>query len=482
MFRYLRQLASESLVYGLSGVLVRFLTIFLVPIYTRIFVPEDYGVMSLVTSSMALLSIFVVLGLDNAAHRWYWDSEESADRKSTLASWTWCQIALSSFFAVLLFVSAKSLSQLVVRRSDAALYFRLAGAALPISVLGTVVTNWLRMQRRPWATTIFSLGTTLLNILFTIIFVVFLHQGIKGVFTAQLISATCGLVVAVYLMRDWVNPRWVRWERLREMLRYALPLIPAALAFWVVSLSDRYFVNFYTSTREVGLYAVGSSIAGLIALGTGAFQQAWGPFAFSIHKQPDAKQVYAHVLLVYLWITCAVSTALQLLAPEAIRLVATEKYLGASPVVGLLALGYVMVGLQYVAAIGPAVVKDNRPTATAAMVGAGLNIVANLLLVPPLGKSGSAIATVLSQAAVAGYLFYRAQKLYPIPYRFGPAAGTVGLALALMGLGYGLHFGRQWWGVCAKLGLLALFVPSLFVLRIVTVAQFRHVVSPKGDD
>src|SRR5438132_13862971 len=96
---HLRQLGSETIVYGLSGVISRFLTIFLVPIYTRIFTPEDYGVMSLVTTTMALLSVFVGLALDNSAHRWYWGSEDVDDRKTTMASWAWCQIAFSSIVA-----------------------------------------------------------------------------------------------------------------------------------------------------------------------------------------------------------------------------------------------------------------------------------------------------------------------------------------------------------------------------------------------
>ncbi len=416
MFKHLRQLASESIVYGLSGVVSRFLWFFLVPIYTRIFSPEDYGVMSLITTTMAVVSIFVVLALDNSAHRWFWDSEDTDDRKSTLASWAWCQVVVSFLLALVVFRASDALGQIIVGRSDAALYFRLAAFTLPLSVLGGVVTNWLRMQRRAWATVAFSLGVSLLNILTTLLLVLVLRWGLTGVYVAQAATALAGTVVSVFVLRDWVHPRHFRQGRLRVMLRYALPLIPSALAFWVVNLSGRYFVQYYDTTSEVGLYQVASAIATGVALGTGAFQQAWGPFAMSIHKQSDAKAVYASALLAYTWLACLVSTGLSLLAPQAIRVLATERYLGASAAVSYLAFSYVMVGLGYVAALGPALVKTTRPIGAAITCAAALNIGLNLLLVPRMGKEGAAISSLFSQAVVPIYLFHRSQQLYSIPY------------------------------------------------------------------
>jgi O-antigen/teichoic acid export membrane protein len=78
----LRTLFSDSVIYGLSGVISRFIGIFLVPVYTRLFTPEDYGVLSLVGSSLAVVSIFVGLGLDNSAHRWFWDTKDEQDRQN----------------------------------------------------------------------------------------------------------------------------------------------------------------------------------------------------------------------------------------------------------------------------------------------------------------------------------------------------------------------------------------------------------------
>lgn len=473
MMRHLRQLASESLVYGLSGMIVRFLAIFLVPLYTRIFTPEDYGVLSLVTTTMAVVNIFVVLALDNSAHRWYWETEDEGDRKRTLASWAWCQLGTAMGVALVMAGLSGWLARTVVGRDDAAPYFVLAALSLPLSALGTVVVNWLRMQRRPWATMSYTLATSLANILLTVLLVVGLGWGLGGIFAAQVMAAALGTAAAVWMLRSWVSPRHVRWERLREMLRFAVPLIPAALAFWVVNLSDRYFVQYYASTTEVGLYAVGSALAAVVAMITNAFQQAWGPFALSIHKQDDAKQVYAHVLTIYMWLTCLASAALTILAPEALQLLATESYVGAADVVAFLTLSYVMIGLGYIASVGTAIVKTNAPTGVAVTVAAALNIALNIVLVPSLGKTGAAVATLISQSVVPVYIFFRAQQLYPIPYRFGPPLGILVLTVAVMALGTGLRVEGLWLAVGLKLALLVLFLPALPLLGVITLDQAR---------
>lgn len=467
----IRALAGESLIYGVSGVIARFLTIFLVPIYTRLFTPEDYGVLSLVGSSVAVVSIFVGLGLDNAAHRWFWDTDDELDRRTTIASWAWCQLLVALAFGLAIFVSAGPLARAIVGRADAKLYFRIAAGTLPLGVLGIVLNNWLRMHRRAWPTTIYALSTTLLTITLTLLFVVGLRWGLAGVYTAQVLGLAAGSVVAAAMLREWITPRLFDRERLRTMLRYSTPLIPAALAYWVVGFADRYFVKAYTTTAEVGLYSVGSSLAGGVALVTGAFQQAWGPFAFSIHQQPDARRTYATVFLLYLWIGGAISAALSLFAPEILRLLATARYAGASTVVGILAMSYVMIGLTYIAATGPSIAKRTGPTGVAMLTAAVLNVILNVVLVPILGKVGSAIATLIAQSLTPIYLFYRSQQLYHIPYRFATGASLVLCTMTIIVAGGRLDVGSAWVALPLKGAILLLYVPLAFALRLVSPRQ-----------
>lgn len=496
MFSYLRQLGQETLVYGLGATIAKFIGFLLVPVYTRIFSPQDYGVIGLISTTMAAVSIFVILSLDAAAGRWYYTQENPgedglsepgaeakasrqrllADRKRTIATWAVTQVCVAAIFAVLIYLNAGQLSEWLLGQVEAESYFRYTALWLPFSVLGVVATNWLRFQRRPWATTFFALFSSLSYILLAIWLVVFRQAGLIGVYQAQLLAGILSSLVAALLLGDWINPLRFAWRRLQAMLRFALPLIPGTLAFWVVNFSDRFFVQFYTNTSEVGLYQLGANLASAIALLTTAFQQAWGPFALSIHTRPAARQVYSAVLTAYLVVACLASLALTLLAPEIIGLVATRQYSGASSVIGFLSLSYVLIGLTYIAATGPTIVMRTGPTGIAMFLAAVLNIIFNILLVPRLGRTGSALATMLAQAVVPIYLFYRAQQLYPIPYRFGQALGILGITFGLVILNIFWQPGNAWMSLSFRLGLVLLFVPALFGLRIITLEQVKSLV------
>ena len=418
---HLRKLAGESLIYGVSGMVTRFVSVFLVPVYTRIFDPSDYGVVGLVVTLAALLNILLILSLDNSMSRWYYDSEDEDERKVTLNCFLWSCIATAVLFALPAAVFSHFLANSILREPRAELLLVLMAANLPLAVFSTFTTNVLRMQRRAVATTVFTLTTSLLNIGLNILFVVVLRKGIVGIFYAQLISSAVAVVWTIVLFRKQISPRAFRFKQWYEMLVFSLPLVPGSVAFWVINLSAAYFIQMMNDTREVGLYYVGANIASVLALLSGAFQMAWGPFAYSIYKRPEARQVYAQALIAFTTVFSFLALGLMLFAPEALMILTTKDYYDASMVAGLLAFNQILIGLGYVAAIGPGIAKNNKAFGAAMMASAAILVILNLVLVPRFGKEGAAISILISQSLVPAAVFFHGQKLYPIPYKFGKA-------------------------------------------------------------
>lgn len=438
---YLRQLASESAVYGLASIGSRFLSVLLVPLYTRLFAPEEFGTLSLVTTTVTLLSILVVLGLDNSAYRWFWDTEVTDERKRTMASWAWCQLTVSAVVGVILAAAAGPLSRLLSQPAEAAGLYRLLAFTLPLGAVVAVASGMLRLQRRPIAAASYGLGTAVVGAALTVLLAWWQEMGLTGVCLAQVLAQGCGAVVGAVLLRDWIAPRWFDRPRLLAMLRYALPLVPAAIAQWLLGFANRYTLEWTAGSREVGLFALASSIAMLLAIITAGFQQAWAPFALSIHQRPEARQVYGAVLALYVWLAGTAAAFLGVFAPEALAWFTTPGYAAATDAVGLLALAVAIGGCTTIAVIGPNIVKDNRPTALSVGYGAVLNVLLGVLMVPAWGIVGAAVAAVIAQLVATTYLFWRAQRVYPIPYRFGYAllvlavvSTTVILATAIDGV------------------------------------------------
>lgn len=418
MLKQLKQLGSDSVIYGLSGVVTRMIGIFLIPIYTRLFVPKDYGVINLINTTFFLLGLLVVCALDNSASRWFYDSKEEEDHKKTFGTWIWFQFILSATVAIIVIVLSPYLVQTFFKEDGKPIYFILPALTMITNMLPAVINNWYRVHRRPVATVVFSVSQTLVTIGLSVWFVIILRWHITGVFAALAISSAVFSLVALQQMHGWLNVKYFSKERLKPMLKYALPFIPAAIAYWLLNSTDSYFLAFFKDKAEVGLFGIGASVASGIVLFTGAFQQAWGPFAFSIMNDDNAKQVYAHVFLLYGYVMGFLAASLMLFAPEALMLLTAPAYHDAAWVAGILGYNLVLIGFTYIAVIGTSIAKITAPYGIAMLFATILTIILDIILIPKFGKEGSAIATVAAQIIVPAYLFYKGQKVYPIPYKY----------------------------------------------------------------
>jgi O-antigen/teichoic acid export membrane protein len=459
-FTLLKKLARQSFIYGLSGVLGRFLYIFLVPVYTRIFVPADYGIIAIVSNLSSLLNILVILGLDNSVGRWYYENEDTEDRKLTLNSYLWGCCITASTLGLVLLISNHYIAYNLFKNPGAAQCLMIIAAILPLSVFQSFTWNILRVQHRATMTMIFTLGISLFNIFISILFVVGFRLGVIGVFYAQLVSAIAATVWTLILFKKIISPRYLNWERWKEMFTFSFPLIPGSIAFWVVNLSGAYFIQLMKNSAQVGLYQVGSTIAASVAILTGAFQMAWGPFAYSIHKQENAKQIYAHTFQIFTGITCMLTLFITLFSKEILSIFTNEKYLDASLVAAILSYNYLLVGFTYIGSIGTGLAKNNKAYGVGSVIAALLFVTFNFWLVPLYGKEGAAISVVLSQLLVPIIIFWHAQKIYYIPYNFVKATGLVLLSLLI---GFPVIF------ISAKLQLQT---PLLYIIKATAMIIF----------
>lgn len=417
-FSMLKKLAGESLVYGLSGIISRFVGVFLIPIYTRFFVPADYGIISLVTNLFGLLTFLAILGLDDGIHRWYYETEDEDDRKKTLNTFLWSYFALAAFFSSSLAIFHNFFAAQILKEPQAATPVLIAACNFPLMISVVFTSNVLRIQRRAVYTSVFLLTISLITIILNVVFVVFLRAGLVSIFYAQLITSSIAAIWTLILFKDLISPKHFDWQRWKEMFSFSYPLIPANLSYWVINLSGVYFIQSFADTREVGLYQVGAAIATAMALLTGAFQMAWGPFAISIHKQTGAQQFYALALDLYIGIASLAAVLITLFSSEVLIILTTESYFDGYLVAGILAFNYLVIGLGYISMIGANIAKNNKSYGIASLIAACLMVLLNLILVPVYGKEGAAVSTLVSQIVIPIIVFRQTQKFYPIPYNF----------------------------------------------------------------
>ncbi len=458
----LRTLLNDSVIYGLSGVISRFISIFLTPLYTRVYLPSDYAVLGILNNGFALVSIILVFSLDNSTARWFYDIENADDRKRTINTWVWFYFTGSLLFAALFFITAPWVSELLFSdKVDAVPYIRLMALTLPLQMWLAIANNVLRFERKAVATVSMTLIYSLVLIGLNVLFVLVMDLGLIGAYYAQLLGAVVAMLMAVYMIRHWLGSwMYFEWTRLKAMVVYSFPFVPATIAFWLVNLSGVFFVNAYLNETETGLYQIGTSIAAAVGLATTAFQQAWSPFAFSIMHKEEAKTIYAKVLEIYVIVVGGFCLMVSLFAPEALMLLATPKYYDAAWVASILTFSYFAIGLTSIADLGTAIAKKTAPLGFISTVSAAVLVLLYMLLIPSFGKEGAAVAICFSQLIIPVYMFFKSKKVYPIPYNFKNTIALTALFASIAILGR-LYVWQSIWVTFSIKFLMFLFVTSI---------------------
>jgi len=419
MRKYLKQIVSESAIYGFAGVITSFIGMFLMPIYTKVFEPKDYAIIALIGTTSTLISMFIIFGMDNAVALWYWDKPGTSDRKKIISCWYFFMTTLSLVAGSVFIFFPGFFSRLILNSAVYTQLIILFGFNILVASYQKIANIWFRIRRKPVLAVSYSLFISLITIGLNLLFILKLKMGLEGIYYSQLIASVVGFILTTIVLYKWLSVSDFDWGLLRQMLRFSLPLIPAALVYWLMSSASTYFINLYvTDKAEIGLYQVGSTIASVLGLATWAFLQAWPPFALSIHKESNARNVYSLVFEVYCVVGFFFAFCLGLFAGEILHVFTNKNYAGAKNVIGLLAVNSILIGLPGILSIANNIVKKNSPYAMAVIAGSAFTVILFLLLIPVLGKEGAAIAMIIGNCVVAIFLGYKVQKLYFIAYEF----------------------------------------------------------------
>lgn len=426
----LKRLGGETAIYGVATAVMQLGPFVLVPFLAHYFSPEEMGQVTLINAALGLLTGFLILGLDNSSHRWYWQSENDNDRRTTLASWFWFLLLSNVAVALVLLLStawwAPYLGQLSTGLA------MLVVALIGLKALQTFYLNFLRMARRPYLVLALNAGSMMLLVGATFALLYYGQRGVAGVFEAQLLTLLLLLFPVCWGVRRHVGWRYFSLPRLRSMFRYALPLVPAGILSWLINMADRWYLQDSFGLAVVGQYQLAFSVALLVGLPAMAFQQAWAPFAFSMAKHEAAPRIYAAAMAVCVAIFSVLSVFVALFAGPIVGLVSAKSFAGAELFVWPLAFTQLFLVLYYIAALGANLAMKNGPVAWALVWAAVVKLAAMFVLGHFMGALGVALATLLAHMVMAGFLFWASQRLQPFPYPFLASVIYMGLVLALV--------------------------------------------------
>jgi O-antigen/teichoic acid export membrane protein len=427
----LKRLAHHSVIYGLGGIVSRVLAVLLLPLYTSYLSPADYGRIETLVAGAAVLVILLRMGISSAFFRFYFDSKDRAHRLVVVRTSFWFTIGMATLGLVVVELLAGSISSVLFGTGTHADLVRAAAVGIWAQMNYEQLTSLFRVEERSVAFVLASLANIVITVGATVLLVVALDKGPLGVLVGNFTGTLCVYVALVAYRREQLGLQFDR-KLLRAMNRFGLPLVPSALALWVTNFSDRFFLVKLADAHEVGLYSIGVRIASAVVLLLTAFRTAWPAFAYSIEDDAEARRTYGFVLTYLIAVVSWLSLTLGLLAPWIVRLLTTPSFYDGERVVAPLAFAGAAQAGYVVVAIGIGRVRRTQFNWVVTGAAAALNVVLNLILIPPYGMMGAAIATVAAYSLMFLLMAVYAQRIYATPYQWRRVAIALAVAIALL--------------------------------------------------
>jgi O-antigen/teichoic acid export membrane protein len=437
----LKQLAGETAIYGLSTILARIVNFLLVPLYTRVLVQSDYGVVTEFMAYIAILQVVLVLGLETGCFRFA--SREGVEKRSVFSLLFFLSVSLfagdiasglgyEGFSNIIIYVAAilaiDSSTAIVfakLRYEHKALRFAIIKTLKILTEVGVNLILYLVMPMRFAA----NPDHWLLNFV-----------SATPDFTYAIFSIFVSCIFAfVMLLPDLMHLKFRIDRKLwRPLLLYSLPLMIAGLPGVMNDFLDRILMRFLnadplTWRADLGVYQAGVKIAVIMSLFIQMFRYAAEPFFFQKQRESDSKRVYADVMQWFVSFCMFGFLAIMLFMDEIGLIIGKDFRVGLS-IAPIMLMAYVLLGMLFNVDMWYKLAGKTRYAIYVALAGLLVTIVVNVIFMPIYSYHAAAWGHLASYAVMLLISILLGRKHYPIPYRWGRITLLVAIALAIYAL------------------------------------------------
>jgi len=430
----IRDFVKDLLKYLPAQIAPAIMGLIAIPIITRLFSPEDYGNYVLVMATVSILTT-IVGWLSMSIIRFYPACERDGrlpELYGTAVRWLLISVAvLAIIFSGLIFATRAKLG-------DQLYHLMLIGVLVLVATsIFRVSQQFLRAKRRVGWYGSFSVWQSVARLGIGIALVIALGFGVEGLLWGSVLSVAVALPLLWKLAIGGFSwSKSVSINLTKEMAKYGFPLVVANLAAWILSLSDRYILEFSRGAHEVGIYSASYAISEKsILLLVSLFMLASGPIGMNIWEKEGEKksQEFVSKLTRYYLIICLPAVVgLSVLAQPIIDVLTAPEYYQGFRIVPLVALGGFFLGLQQRFQSGLMFYKKTKLVMIGIIASGLLNLGLNFLLVPKYGYMAAAGTTAVSYAflLVAMMSISRRYFVWRFPFK---SLGKGALSSAIMG-------------------------------------------------
>lgn len=465
MYDKLKELTKDTAVYGVSTIVGRFLNFILVPFYTNIFHPADYGIIQLIYAYVAILNIVYIYGMDSAYLK-FAAIKDVGDDKDNFST-PYISVFFTSLIISLLIIINQSSIALSLGVSEKYHYLILLAAGMLFFDANTVIPFLkLRIDRHAKKFSLFKIIQISVNIFLNIYLVLVLGWGIEAILVSNLIASCAALLILLPTIMKYFRLK-LNTFLFKRLLKFGLPYLPAGLAVMIVQVIDVPILEKLTDLKTAGIYKANYKLGIFMMLFVSMFQYAWQPFFLQNAKEENAKEMFSKVLTYFTLTGSIILITLSLFITDLAMIqvggysLIGSLYWDGMHIVPIILLAYLINGMHVIFSAGIYIEDKSLYVPLIAGAGAVTCVIINFLLIPILNITGAALATLASYLVLTAGYYIITQKFFKINYELNRIAKIfVGIIIAAVCYYLLLFTGSLM--LVYKLLILAVFISYLY--------------------
>lgn len=414
----IKKLAGQTAIYGISSVIGRFLNYLLVPLYTRSFAPEEYGVVTELYAYVAFLVVFLTYGLETAFFRF---SKKENDSETVYGTALTSLIVSSFAFLFLTLFAAGSIANYMGTGIEIK-YIQYFAIIVALDAVSSISFAKLRQEEKAVQFASIKLLGIFLNLGLNLYFILYQQiLDIEYIFISNLASSVFTIILLFpQMLMSKIRFNTKIWK---EMMIYSLPLLIAGLAGITNETIDRVLLKHLLVTEDpayqLGIYGALYKLSIIMVLFIQTFRFAAEPFFFDYYKNKDDRGIYADVMkyfivfmgIIFLGVIIFYDVIIGFLGPE------YRDHPNGLEVVSILLLANLFLGILFNLSIWYKLTEKTIYGAYISIFGALITVLLNFILIPKIGILGSAWATLACYFNMALVSYFLGEKHFPIPYQ-----------------------------------------------------------------
>ena len=425
--------------YGLGTIVPRLLNYLLVPLYTRIFADDQYGIITELYAYVAFLLVLLTYGMETSFFRY---AEKEKDPIRVFSTSLFSLLSTSLLFIAVVIILLDPIST-AIKYGQNQEYILLFAIIVAVDAFAAIPFAWLRQQNRALRFSVIKIINVAVNIGLNLYFLVlcpavatknpdsillFAYDetiGVGYVFIANLVSSIVTLLLLVpQILR--IRPV-LAMQLLRRMLGYAFPLLVIGLAGMTNEVSDKIIFKYLATVPEgisngeeyimgqLGIYGANYKLAVMMTLFIQMFRYAAEPFFFAQAKEENSKEVYAQVMKYFFIFGMAIFLGVTLFIDVFKYFIGPDYWEGLF-IVPIVLLANLFLGIFYNLSVWYKLNDITRYGAFIALAGALITIVMNVALVPSMGYAGAAWAHFACYLSMVVMSFFLGRRFFRIDY------------------------------------------------------------------